>query len=81
MIRRGIFLLIATLSMLPLRQIPAAGRQLLPVSEPQAHGTSVNVIFDTDMYSDIDDIDKTVGGMITRSNSRGSTASTLHKMR
>jgi len=54
MIRRG--LLIATLSVLPLGQIWAAERQPLPVSAHQAHGTSVNVIFDTDMYSDIDDM-------------------------
>jgi inosine-uridine nucleoside N-ribohydrolase len=54
MIRRG--LLVATLSVLPLGQIWAAERQLLPVSAHQAHGTTVNVIFDTDMYSDIDDM-------------------------
>jgi inosine-uridine nucleoside N-ribohydrolase len=56
MIRRGIFLLMATLSVLPLRQIWAAERPPLPDSARQAHGTPVNVIFDTDMYSDIDDM-------------------------
>src|SRR5947209_2466074 len=56
MIRCGILLLIATMPMLPLTQIWAAERRPLPDSARQAHVTAVNVIFDTDMYSDIDDM-------------------------